>query len=278
MTLPTILAIIAAAAAIACLAVAGRERNRRRAAVRLAADLERQAATEAEARRRLIGVAAHELRSPVSVVLGYQELIADGIYGDLDDRGREALNRIRLALEQQLRILEGTVDLAGAGRPRSDGAAPFELEPLFRSVLADARAFGVAYNVVIETERRGPLPTIIADAARFRRALDMALAAAVKGSPGRRIMLQAAPTSDGADFTVLGSGLDPGRDDPGGLDGMPLGVSTGAALRIAFARRAIGADAGSVILRGEPDAAILEIRLRGTVTVPRQIDGESSVG
>ena len=53
------------------------------------------------------------------------------------------------------------------------------------------------------------------------------------------------------------------RDDPGGLDGHPLNIASGAGLRLAIARNALRPGSGSVTLTGEPDAATLEIHVRG---------------
>ena len=39
----------------------------------------------------LFGVVAHELRSPIAAILGYEELLTEGLLGTVDDRAREAL-------------------------------------------------------------------------------------------------------------------------------------------------------------------------------------------
>jgi signal transduction histidine kinase len=208
----------------------------------------------------MVAVAAHELRSPVSVILGYHELIADGIYGELDERGQEALGRIRQAAEHQLRVLEGTVDLVSPGRPRPESAAPVQLGTLVETALGDARAFGIAYAVEIDADPIGTLPTILADGERLRRAVDMTFAAAVKSSPGRHITFRADAGPETTVLAISGTGLDPQRDDPGGTDGRPLAIETGAALRIAIARRVLDGT-GSVDIMGEPDAATIELRL-----------------
>jgi two-component system, OmpR family, sensor kinase len=258
-----IVTVIAAVAAAAASAFAFRERGRRHEAERRVAAMTGDAEAADEARARAIGIIAHELRSPVSVVLGYQELISDGIYGRLDERGQDALTRIRHAVEQQLRVLEGAVELAGAGKHPAGGAAPVELAALFRAALADARVFGLAYNVSLETEPPADLPVVIAPQDRIRRALDMSLAAAVKASPGRTLVVTVAAVDGGADVTISGAGLDPARDDPGGVDGRPITIASGAALRLAIARNALRAGTGSLSLAGESDAATLDIRVRG---------------
>jgi signal transduction histidine kinase len=253
-------AAVASAVAVALALRLRRERDLRvRAEVRVQT-MEEQKQRELAGRRRMVAVAAHELRSPVSVILGYHELIADGIYGELDERGQEALGRIRQAAEHQLRVLEGTVDLVSPGKSAGEAIAPVELGGLVHTAIEDARTFGLAYSVEIDAEPVGALPTLVTDGERVRRALDMVFAAAVKGSPGRHITFRA-ETSDGAAlFAVGGTGLDPARDEPGGIDGLPLRIDTGAALRIAIARSFLDG-AGTVRVAGLPDAVTIELRV-----------------
>lgn len=255
---------VAAVAAVVVLTVRLRaERARRTAAEEKARTIEDGKAQTAADRRRMVAVVAHELRSPVSVILGYHELIAEGMYGDLDERGQEALARIRQAAEHQLRILEGTVDLVSPGQTSGDNAAPVDLHALAEAALADAQAFANAYAVEIQAPSIDGLPTVVADGERLRRALDMVITAAIKSSPGRHITFSADTADDGASFALAGTGLDPERDEPGAIDGKPLRIDTGAGLRIAIARSILG-PAGTVRLSGTAGAALLEMR----VTVP----------
>ena len=263
MSTVALIAVFTAVCALAAAAYAVLERRRRIAAEERAASIADAVDAADDARMRTVGIVAHELRSPVSVVLGYQELISDGIYGQLDERGLDALTRIRHAVEQQLRVLEGAVELAGAGRHPTDGAAPFDLADVFRSALADARVFGLAYNVALEADRRADLPIVIGRQDRVRRALDMALAAAVKASPGRTLAITVTAADAGADVAIGGTGLDPARDDPGGTPGRPVAIASGAALRLAIARNALRDGTGAIHIDGQPDDATIRIQLRG---------------
>lgn len=261
------LVALAVAVAVALAVQLRRERTRRILAEERNRRLEAEKEDAAKGRRRMVAVAAHELRSPVSVILGYHELIADGIYGDLDERGHEALGRIRQAAEHQLRVLEGTVDLVSPGRARDDAVAPVELAALVTAALADARAFAVAYSVTIDADTIAPLPTILADGERLRRALDMVFAAAVKSSPGRHIAFRTRTDGHLATLAVHDTGLDPARDEPGGTGGTPLRIETGAALRIAIARSILHAT-GAVAVSGDADAATIELRIDASAYRP----------
>jgi two-component system, NtrC family, sensor kinase len=39
---------------------------------------------------------SHELRTPLNAVLGYSELLADGLYGTIPEKATEVLERIKV--------------------------------------------------------------------------------------------------------------------------------------------------------------------------------------
>lgn len=50
--------------------------------------------------------AIHDLRAPLATIIGYQELLADGTYGEIDTEAEEAVARIGEAAEQLLDRLD----------------------------------------------------------------------------------------------------------------------------------------------------------------------------
>src|SRR5690606_34860112 len=66
-------------------------------------------------------VLGHELRSPVAAILGYQELLDDGILGELPPAAADALRRIRMAAAQLMSIVD-------AVEGSSDGQDPVTID------------------------------------------------------------------------------------------------------------------------------------------------------
>jgi signal transduction histidine kinase len=255
--------ILAIAAALAATAIALRQRRARHEAERRVADFEAQAIRKAEVYRNVLPVAAHELRSPISIVLGYQELLSDGLYGQLDVKGVEALTRVRDSAEQLLRLIDGMVELGGASAAHTLELAPTDLESALSDALTAAEGYAQAYAVQLESHRQGPLPTIHADDERVRRALDMTLAAAIKASPGQHLTITATPDNDGLLLAIAGTGLEPERDDSPSAPGtMPI-IRTGAGLRLAIARRALEPSHGSLQLDGDESGVRVRLQVFG---------------
>jgi signal transduction histidine kinase len=222
-------------------------------------DLEQQQEELPPPLREWLAVLAHELRSPLSAVIGYAELLGDGTLGPLDPRAVEAVQRTRLAADQLLRLIEGAEQVF-AETPQDEPAEGVSSHELLTSV---------AYALRTDAEARGTTVLVADDdvslvtrSGDVRRCLLLAVSAAIKVSPNATIILQAA---DGVAprITLLGSQLDARRDDPDRHHGSPL---TGAGLRISIARRSARLIGGSLVL--EPSAAGTLL----SVNLPRLLD------
>jgi signal transduction histidine kinase len=55
---------------------------------------------------------SHELRTPLNAVLGYAELILDGIYGDVSEKVRATLERIQTNGRHLLGLINAVLDLS----------------------------------------------------------------------------------------------------------------------------------------------------------------------
>jgi signal transduction histidine kinase len=134
-----------------------------------------------------VSMASHELKTPINVIGGYAEMIEEGMYGELNDRQREAL----VAVREQVDTLTGQVNqLLDLSRFES-GALQIEMDKvklrdLFTSVRrafdALARQKGVEFSV--EVEETAP-ELITGDFDRLRNeVLGNVLGNAFKFTPG----------------------------------------------------------------------------------------------
>ncbi|WP_298312011.1 phosphate regulon sensor histidine kinase PhoR [Propionivibrio sp.] len=100
-------------------------------------------------RRDFIANVSHELKTPLTVVAGFSEMLADGdeIYGMA-----EIKNYLKLIREQTVRMQRLIEDLLVLSSLESGGPAPHEerveLEPMLRSILADAQALSAGQHVI----------------------------------------------------------------------------------------------------------------------------------
>ena len=221
-------------------------------------DEERLRQREAAARRELFAVLAHELRSPIGAILGFEELLSEGILGELPPGTADALARIRGSARQLLDLVAGLNDLASDAVP-SASLEPVDTGDILAAVLhaLEAEASGRGGGVV----RQGDdvLPFLVTDPERVRRALQLTFMAAIKTTAGGTLTVHAGTVDGGLHIRIEGSRLDPHGDDPEqslqAEDGARL---SGSGLRIGMARTALASLGGSLELQpGNPGTRIL---------------------
>jgi signal transduction histidine kinase len=187
-------------------------------------------------------VLAHELRSPVAAILGYEELLEEGTFGVVSGPALDALRRIRFAAAQLISLIDGLEQ----SRPDTDSLPEYVparilIDEVLEAVRFDAEGRGTSLH---RDPDDVPLRTLRSPALR---ALVLVLGAAIKGSPNAQLRIAA---HDGAvpRISITGSKLDPQRDDGAG---QPL---SGPALRLQLAR-ASAAPAHATI-RLDPDGTL----------------------
>ncbi|MEI2456298.1 sensor histidine kinase [Lysobacter firmicutimachus] len=123
---------LAAVAALAIGAVAYRRRLGRRNAWQLAVHKRELAEQASEAKTRFLATLGHEVRTPMTGVLGMSELLLDT---PLDDRQRGYTESIRRAGQHLLRLVNDALDLARIESGRLELAdEPFDLRALVDQV------------------------------------------------------------------------------------------------------------------------------------------------
>lgn len=183
--------------------------------------------------RGLIDVLAHELRTPLAAILGYQELMTDGIYGPLPSGVEDAVARIGRSARQLLALVDG-LDLVDAPAPaRTVGAPPSAVSPVLAElapgVEEEAQARGLEVEVAIPSvELR-----VRCDAVTLRSVLELLLGALFKSAASGSFTLRAAAGADGSvQFLLANTPLEE-LDAPATASA----VRTGAGLRVLIARR-----------------------------------------
>lgn len=250
-------AIGAAVAAAALIRTRAERRARQRAEDRLhelrtrLAALERRAGGDQGPEWR--AVLAHELRSALAAILGYAELIGDGTFGTLDDRGVAAARRIGFAADQLLSLIqaleEGGIDHSPV-EPVTSIPAGLLLQAAAEALAPDADARGI--HLIIDGEGT----EFLTRRAVAVRTVSVALGAALKVSAGATLQLVARSDPE-TEIVIEGTLLDPARDDPE-KDGSAL---TGAGLRLGLARRSARQIGGDVRLQTASDGTRLRIIL-----------------
>jgi signal transduction histidine kinase len=213
--------------------------------------------------KELVTVLGHELRTPLAAIMGYQELLIDGVYGPLDPRTNEPLERIQSSATQLLNLIDGLQELAAPSAMDDDDVVSATTDDLVARLVDAARPFAESRNVKLDTSG---CPTQQLPAVRFQRLLraaELATIAAVKGSSGRVLPVRCEVESDAVLIRIEGSALDPVDDLPDGVFGVPAngGPLTPARLRLAMAAAALTTVGGSLELEPSHDGTAVVLLL-----------------
>jgi len=203
-----------------------------------------------------VSVASHELKTPINVILGYLQLMQDGIYGPLSAKQTEVLTTIEAQGKTLARLAAHLLDVtrfeAGGGRidPRPIQLAGLfeELERAFH-VLAVQR--GVEFRV---TMADGLTDEVQWDVDRINEVMGNLLANAFKfTSAGGRVELSAAPSDHSVRIEVsdTGAGIPPEQlphifEKFYQADNQGSASASGSGLGLAIAKEIVEAHHGSI--------------------------------
>jgi signal transduction histidine kinase len=215
-----------------------------------------------EQRRSFLADVTHELRTPLSVIRGQAEAIADGVYPAdaahlapiLD--ATQALDR--LVEDLRTLVLTDAGSLALHKEPTDLGALVHDTVESFRS---QAESAGIA----LTTEIAEKLPTVEVDPARIRQVIGNLLSNAIRHTPSGG-SIKVAVSSSGNQITITitdtGEGI-PADLLPHVFERFVKGPnSTGSGLGLAIAHEIIHAHGGSMELQNRPGGGtVVTVRL-----------------
>lgn len=65
-----------------------------------------------KAKTEFLSIASHQLRTPLSAIKGYVSLVLEGIYGNLNDRIKEVLNRVYKSNERLIKLINDLLNIS----------------------------------------------------------------------------------------------------------------------------------------------------------------------
>jgi len=142
---------------------------------------------------RFLSNVSHELKTPLTAIVGLAANMLDGITGQLNDKQREYLSDIRASSDRLARLIKDLLDLSiiEAGRVEFR-PAPFALASLVREVANSLRPVAEQKLINIQVISTEASPTVWADRDRIAQVLTNLIGNAIKfTSPQGKVMVSA---------------------------------------------------------------------------------------
>lgn len=160
--------------------------------------MEQERARLHESKARLIRGFGHDVKNPLGAADGYAALLEDGIYGEMTEKQRDSVGRIRRSIGTALGLIRELVEFsrAEAGELNVEWQ-DVDLFALLCEVAEDHRAAARAAGLALEFASARTLPRVSADPVRVRQVLGNLLSNAIKYTPEGGSIHIAADVVDG---------------------------------------------------------------------------------
>jgi signal transduction histidine kinase len=167
------------------------------------------------ARNRFYASMSHELRTPINAVIGYSTIMLDNIYGPLNPKQKEGLQRTLKAARHLLELVNDVLDLSKI----EAGKIELTLQPvLFPSLIEDlfvtVRPLADEYGSTLSLSMEGESFNIVSDPRRVRQILLNLLSNAIKFGEGKPIRVVCGQNEGkGVEIEVIDQGVGIAAED-----------------------------------------------------------------
>ncbi len=229
-----------------------------------------------------VSVASHELKTPINVMIGYLQLLEEGIYGPLTREQREVHNTLIAQANTLSRLVKQLLDVsrfeAGGGRLEPRAIA---LDDLLGELERAFHVLALQREVHFTVQRKPGLPDqVFWDLDRINEVLGNLLSNAFKFTPhGGSVDLVVEPVDNGVHMQVrdTGAGIPPEQvprifDKFYQADNQKSARAAGSGLGLAIAKQIVEAHGGTITCE-----STLGVGTTFGITLPTRVTRRSSM-
>lgn len=215
-----------------------------------------------DAKNKLVGMAAHDLRNPLASIRGLAEFLTDGTVGPMSPDQLDLVKMIHSESQSMLNLVNELLDVStiAAGELKINRESCDLAELLEKSVyLSNINAARKSTRISLQTPQ-APVTAMI-DASKIRQVVDNLLSNAIKYSPPAsevRVRLQKSDTGLEIAVQDQGPGIPEGErhrlfKDFGTLSVKPTGGEKATGLGLAICHKIVEAHQGSIAATNLPN-------------------------
>ena len=211
------------------------------------------------AKSDFLAVMSHELRTPLAAIMGYQELLADGITGPVTEAQGQQLARIKLSARHLLSLIDEilTFTRLDAGR-ETVLEEEVELDQVLRDAYEIVEPLAEAKKLQLRLSSPGKGVVIETDPTKLRQILVNLLSNAVKFTQEGHVELSGRVVEDQVLLTVEDTGIGIGEEHLGRIfdpfwqvEQKATRRASGTGLGLTVSRRLANLLGGDVAVRSE---------------------------
>jgi signal transduction histidine kinase len=169
----------------------------------------RELAQASQHKSQFLANMSHELRTPLNAILGYNELLQDGLYGELPPKTKDVLNRVEVNGKHLLGLINDVLDLSKieAGQLVL-GIESYSMKDVVQTVVSATESLAAAKKLPLRVEISDGMPKGRGDKRRITQVLLNVVGNAIKFTDNGEVRIAA--TSGNGKFSVVVSDTGPG--------------------------------------------------------------------
>ena len=162
-----------------------------------------------------LAMVSHELRTPLTSIIGYSDMLSEGIAGTLGDEQRQFVETIKTKGDELLRLISSILDFSQIDTGHLTlQPVQADVAELLQSSVHNNRELATRRGIRLATETPGDLPPITLDPEKIRTSIGHLIDNAIKFSPPGtvvKVSAQIVPSSeedgaeDGFGFVLMAS-------------------------------------------------------------------------
>jgi len=169
----------------------------------------RQLEVASQHKSQFLANMSHELRTPLNAILGYNELLQDGLYGELPPKTKDVLDRVEKNGKHLLGLINDVLDLSKieAGQLVLD-IEGYSMRDVVQTVVSATESLAAAKSLPLRLEIAEGMPNGRGDERRITQVLLNLVGNAIKFTDEGEVRISA--SSDNRKFSVAVSDTGPG--------------------------------------------------------------------
>ena len=205
---------------------------------------------------------SHELRTPMNAILGFTELLLDGIYGDLDETVRDPVREIHRNGQHLLQLINEVLDLSKIEAGHMElSLGEYAVRDVVDAAVATARPLADEKGLALEAAVDGEDGTCTGDGKRITQVLLNLVGNAVKFTRRGRVEVRATVAGGQVHYAVADTGigipaaeLEAVFDEFRQADSSATKEFGGTGLGLSIARRFVEMHGGRIWVESAPGA------------------------
>jgi signal transduction histidine kinase/DNA-binding response OmpR family regulator len=203
---------------------------------------------------------SHELRTPLSAIIGFSQILLDGIDGPLNEEQQQDIQQVNRSGQSLLNLINQILDLSKIEAGKMELTPErLELPGLVNSVLESIRPLAQQKGLRIETRIPSTLPAVEADPVRLKQILINLLSNAVKFTDRGHIEVFAQPSGRMVRIAVKDTGIGVSTESQKVIfeefvqgDGSSTRRHGGTGLGLSIVRKLVEMHGGAITVVSEP--------------------------